>query len=61
MEEKVIDIQIRGVYDGICVKYYPETKEFIWREVAIQRTTEEYRKQFEQNIIKQYKEQQDEK
>lgn len=49
-----MNIEIRGVYDGICVEYYPDNKEFIWREVAIQRTTEEYRKQFEENVNKQY-------
>lgn len=47
-----MQIEIRGVYDGICVVFDPKTKTFKWREIAIKRTTETYRKEFEQNFLK---------
>lgn len=49
-----IQIEIKGVYDGICVIFDTETKTFNWRRISIERTTEEYRKQFEQKFIKQW-------
>ena len=55
LKTETIDIEIRGLYDGICVKYYRDTDEFIWRGFIIDRTTEEYRKEFEENFRKQFK------
>lgn len=49
-----IEIEIKGVYDGICVTFEKETKTFNWRGIAIERTTEEYRKQFEQQFLEQW-------
>ena len=49
-----IEIEIKGVYDGICVIFDKETKTFNWRGIAIERTTEGYRKQFEQQFLKYY-------
>lgn len=50
-----MDVEIRGVYDGICVHYNKETDTFTWRDIAIVNTTEEYRKEFEDNLRKQLK------
>ena len=47
-QESCIDIEINGIYDGVCVKYYPKTGEFIWRPKAIERTTERERKDQEE-------------
>lgn len=45
-------IQIRGVYDGTCVIYYPKEKRFDWQEPAKTKTTETFRKDFEQQFLK---------
>jgi hypothetical protein len=52
MEDKELHIEIRGVYDGIAVVYNRDTNTFTWEEVALRRTTEEFRKEFENNLVK---------
>ena len=49
-----MEIEIKCVYDGICVVYDKGTDTFNWRQIAIERTTKKYRKQFEQQFRKQY-------
>lgn len=52
MEDKELHIEIRGVYDGVAVVYNIDTNTFTWRGVALVRTTEEFRKEFENNLVK---------
>lgn len=47
MEENLVHVEIRGIYDGVCFTFNKETKDIIWRDVVVNRTTEEYRKDFE--------------
>ena len=39
-----MEVEIKGVYDG----------NFKWRQIAIERTSKKYRKQFEQQFREQY-------
>lgn len=48
----VISIEIRGVYDGVAFEFNKETGEFTWRQVVIERTTEEFRKDYEHKFKK---------
>lgn len=45
-----ISIEIRELYDGIAVEFYPETKKFVWRDFILEKTTEEFRNNFENKI-----------
>lgn len=45
-------IQIQGIHDGVCVEYNPLTKVFVWRDNVIQKTTEKYRNNFENKVLK---------
>lgn len=49
-----IEIEIFGICDDLKVSFNPFTKTFNWRGIAIERTTEEYRKQFEQQFLEQW-------
>ena len=50
--EKIISVEIRGVYDGVAFTYNTATKEFIWRNIVIERTTKEFRENYEKEFIK---------
>lgn len=50
--EKIINVEIRGVYDGVAFTYNQDTKEFVWRDIVIERTTAKFRKDFEEEFIK---------
>ena len=56
-QDNIMHIEIQGFYDGVAFTYNRDTDECIWRQVAIERSTEEWRKEFEQSIIKQFKQQ----
>ena len=49
-----INVEIKGVYDGICYIYDTETKQFEWLDIAIKRTNEKERNQHEESFLKQY-------
>ena len=46
MTEDIL-IEIRGLYDGWAVKFTPSTKKFEWRGFLLERTTEEYRREYQ--------------
>lgn len=50
-----IGIEVMGLYDGVAVWYDREKDTFEWREVVIERTTDESRKEMETNFRKQFK------
>lgn len=53
MTEDIL-IDIRGLYDGWAVKFTPSTKKFEWRGFILEKTTEEYRIEFEKDILKEF-------
>jgi len=53
MDEDIL-IEIRGLYDGWAVKFTPSAKKFEWRDFIIDKTTEEYRRDFEKGILKEF-------
>lgn len=58
-KEKIY-IEIQGLYDGVATVYDPNSNTFEWRDVAIARTTEQYRNEMEVEFYAQFKEQTDE-
>lgn len=48
----IINVEIRGVYDGVAFTYNKDTKEFVWRDIVIERTTKKFREDFEKGFIK---------
>lgn len=49
-----IFIEVRCLYDGWAVKFTPSTKKFEWRDFILDKTTEEYRREFEKDILKEF-------
>lgn len=54
MEDNILFIEIRGVYDGVCVEYNTEEDSFKWRKVAEDCLSKIERDNFEANFRKQH-------
>lgn len=50
-----MNVEIRGLGDCTSFTYDPKTKQFEWSERAIRLTTETYRKEYEENFLKDLK------